>query len=150
MPTSLPSLLTMATELPEPPASPHLPRSAGQGVGVGVGGRGSRGRGSAGDGRRVHGGGGGGAAPVDLQLDSLALLGGDGECYPAEVGELLARVGAGESEAARVLGLRLDRGDRVDSDAPVGCEKSELVDRLRREGGGRGAGGGREGNYVAR
>ena len=51
-----------------------------------------------------------------LELDGLALLGGDGEGDAAEVGELLARVGAGEGEAAGEVGVGLDLHGRYSGD----------------------------------
>mmetsp|Transcript_20937 Transcript_20937/g.53525 ORF Transcript_20937/g.53525 Transcript_20937/m.53525 type:complete len:397 (+) Transcript_20937:484-1674(+) len=67
------------------------------------------------------------AAPVGVHGDGLAVLGDDREAHLGEVGELLAR-GSRQRQAARVLGIRRDRGDVVDSDAVVRCEQCELVD----------------------
>mmetsp|Transcript_25046 Transcript_25046/g.50834 ORF Transcript_25046/g.50834 Transcript_25046/m.50834 type:complete len:290 (-) Transcript_25046:350-1219(-) len=68
------------------------------------------------------------AASVNLELDRLALLGGDAESDAGEVRELLAR-GARQRKAAGEGGVRLDGVDGVDGHPPIGREERELVDR---------------------
>mmetsp|Transcript_8291 Transcript_8291/g.23106 ORF Transcript_8291/g.23106 Transcript_8291/m.23106 type:complete len:492 (+) Transcript_8291:215-1690(+) len=69
-----------------------------------------------------------GAAPVDLQANSVAILGLDSEADAREVGELLARR-AGERLAGGEFGVWSDALDVVHSDTPVGSEQGELMNR---------------------